>query len=140
MYHALQDPKNSLSPEELAALDSEIQTLRNEIAAAKSEEKALKAELSTLNATVSTTELRASAAALEEEKAELVERLAGLKAGTTKAVSAEERAEAERSWKLWGYRASARKKACLELWGMVCEGLPDSKTGEELWVREGLPC
>lgn len=138
VYHALQDPRDSLTAEELALMDEEISNLRKEIAAAKNEEKALKGQLNALNATMSTSELKSDIGTLEKEKAELAERLSGLQAGTTEAISAEEKAEVDKSWKLWNYRAGARKKACLELWGTVCENLPEGKTKMELWVRQLL--
>ena len=116
-------------------MDKEISTLRDEVSAAKNEEKALRAQLSTLNATFSTPELKGNMASLQKEAGELSGRLIALKEGKTQAVSAEEKAEVDKSWKLWNYKASARKKACMELWGVVCENLPEGKTKQDLWVE-----
>ena len=134
VYHALQDPKDSLSAEELALMDKEISTLRSEIAAFKNEEKALKAQLNTLNAAISIPELRTCIDALHVEIGELSDRLSALRTGQTKAISAEEKTEVDKSWKLWSYKANTRKKGCMELWGAICENLPEGKTKHELWV------
>ena len=115
-------------------MDQEITTLRNDIAAFKNEEKALKTQLSTLNATVSIPELRVSVEALKREVEELSGRLKALEAGQTKSISAEEKAEVDKSWKLWTYKANTRKKGCMDLWGAICENLPEGKTKQDLWV------
>ena len=50
-----------------------------------------------------------------------------------------EREETEGEWKMWKSRASRRKKAFHELWGVVGEALPEGvKGGRELWVS-GMP-
>ena len=118
-------------------MDEEISELKKEVTTLKSEEKALRSQLSALNTTVSLPNLRASVVALGQETQELREKLSALTSGAVRVVSAEERAEVEKSSKLWGYRAKARKKACLELWSMICENLPDGK--QNLWVSTLKP-
>ena len=134
VYHALQDPADAATPEEIAALDQQISTVREEIATAKGEEKMLKAQLITLNATMSTQDLQARLAGLEAEQKALLARLGPLRSGNVKPVSAEEKAVADKEWKLWTSRANVRKKICMEVWAHLTEELPEGKTKEELWV------
>ena len=83
---------------------------------------------------MSTPELQASVTALETRRAELLRRLSPLREGAGKPVDEEEREAAEKDVRVWRARARGRKKACEELWGAIGEGLPEGKTGEELWV------
>lgn len=134
VYHALQDPTDAASPEEIAVMDQQIATLREAIATTKGEEKNLKAQLTTLNATMSTQDLESRIAGLEAEQKALLARLGPLRSGNVKPVSAEEKAAADKDWKLWTYRANVRKKICMELWAHLTEEMPEGKTKEELWV------
>ena len=63
VYHAVQDPDDALSLDDLAAMDKEIATLRDSIITAKANEKLLRANLIAVNATLSTEELRRGDAA-----------------------------------------------------------------------------
>lgn len=134
VYHALQDPADAASPEEIAVMDEQIATLREEIATAKGEEKTLKARLITLNATMSMQDLQSGIACLGAEQKALLARLGPLRSGNVKPVSAEEKEAADKDWKLWTRRASVREKICMEVWAHLTEELPEGKTKEELWV------
>jgi hypothetical protein len=134
VYHAIQDPNESATPEEIAAMDAEIATLRTEITDLKAAEKTLKAELTTLNATMSTYEMVTAFQINNLDIQEIEERLGPLRAGDVKPVSKEEKERVETEWRLWSRRAATRKKIALDVWGLVCEELPEGKTKDELWV------
>ncbi len=135
MYHALQDPKDAASVEELAVMDKEITDLRESIATMKANEKLLRANLIAVNATLSTADLRASVVRLELEKKEILARLDPLRSGSVKPVSPEEMAEVDRTWNEWSRKAKIRKKICMEVWAYCTEGLEGGQTKEELWVQ-----
>ena len=135
VYHALQDPKDAVSPESLAAMDKEIADLRESIATVKANEKLLRANLTAVNATLSTADVRASVMALELEKKEMLARLEPLRSGTVKPVSPEEKAEVEKAWNKWSRKANIRKKIFMEVWAHCTEGLEGKQAKEKLWVR-----
>jgi len=134
VYHAVQDPADAMSLEDLAAMDKEIATLRDTIATSKANEKLLRANLISVNATMSTDELRNSVILLEHDKKELLRRLGSLRSGNVKPVLPEEKEAVDREWTQWSRKAAVRKKICLELWEICTEEVPEGKTKEELWV------
>ncbi|MCJ1285068.1 hypothetical protein MMC26_004406 [Xylographa opegraphella] len=136
VYHALQNPKDTASLEDIAAMDREITQLREEIAIAIGEERILKANLIALNATMSTEDIRANLVALEAQKKDILSRLNPLRSGSVKLVSPQVKAEVDQAWKLWNSRANTRKKICMELWAVLTEEMPEGKTKEELWVQK----
>ncbi|MCJ1399340.1 hypothetical protein MMC11_002542 [Xylographa trunciseda] len=138
VYHAIQDPNDVASPEDIAAMDREIADLREEISTIKGEERILKANLIALNATISTQDLRASLVAAEAQKTDILSRLNPLRSGSAKPVSAQEKAEVDQAWRLWNSQANTRKKICMEVWAVVTEEMPEGKTKEELWEECGL--
>ncbi|KAJ9658922.1 hypothetical protein H2201_007572 [Coniosporium apollinis] len=81
VYHVIQNSEDAATPEDLQAMDEEIQRLRDETSQAKAMEKTLRSTLSNTNATLSTADLRASVAALEAERAEVIARLGPLRTG-----------------------------------------------------------
>lgn len=134
VYHALQDPDDVASPEDVAAMDQEIETIREEIVAAKANQKLLKANLATVNATLSTEDLRGNVIALELEKDEFLARLVPLRSGSVKPVSLEEKTLVDKAWKEWQKNWNVRKKIAMEVWAHATEVLPEGTTKEELWV------
>ena len=136
MYHAVQDPHDAASMEDLAAMDKETEDLRESIATVKANEKLLRANLTAINATLSTTDLRANIAILELEKKGVLARLIPLRSGSVKPVSPEEKAEVDKTWNEWSSKANTRKKICMEVWAHCTEGLESGQTKEELWVRD----
>ena len=135
VYHAIQDPADVMSLEELAAMDKEITALRENIAIAKANEKLLRASLISVNATLSTEELRSSVSILEHEKKEISERLEPLRSGSVKPVLPEEKEAVDSEWSQWARKAASRKKICMELWECCTEEVPEGKTKADLWVR-----
>ncbi|KAI1939884.1 hypothetical protein LOZ66_002315 [Ophidiomyces ophidiicola] len=141
VYHTIQDPAEEATPEELTAIDREIEETKSYIASAKSQEKLLKTQLATLNARVSTAELRYQVLGLEKERAGVVARLDPLKASAKQArvVSAEEKAHVEKEWKTWQRNASTRRIICREMWMRCTEVLPEGVSNKaEFWESLGL--
>lgn len=134
MYHAVQDPDDAMSLEDLAAMDKEIADVRETIATAKANEKLMRANLISVNATLSTEELGSNVSLLELEKNEMVARLGALRSGNVKPVLPEEKEMVDRAWREWSRKASSRKKICMELWAVSTEEMEPGKRKEELWV------
>ena len=133
VYHALQTAQDHATPEELAALDTEITALREDLAASKAEEKAQRAVLSNFGATFSIQDLRSSVQTLESAKTDILARLACHREGKVQPISAEERNATERELQVWTRQAAVRKKIANELFLMLLDGM-QGKTKEELWV------
>lgn len=134
VYHAVQDPDDAMSLEDLAAIDKEIAELRETITRAKANEKLLRANLISVNATLSTEELRSSVSLLGLEKEDILARLGPLRSGTVKPVLPEEKEAVDKTWREWSRKASSRKKICMELWAISTEEMEPGKTRKELWV------
>lgn len=134
VYHAVQDPDDAMSLEDLAVMDKEIEDLRETIATAKANEKLLRANLISVNATLSTEELRSSVSLLELEKKEILARLGRLRSGNVQPVLPEEKEAVDRAWREWSRKARSRKKICMELWAVSTEEMELGKTRKELWV------
>ena len=138
VYHAVQDPADAMSLEDLAAMDKEITSIRESIATARANEKLLRANLISVNATLSTEELRSSVTILELETQEAESRLESLRSGNVKPVQPEEKEAVDRQWGQWARTAGIRQKICMDLWGFCTEEMPEGKTKEELWVRVAI--
>lgn len=133
MYHALQDPSDAVSLDDLAAMDKQIHDLGEAIATAKAHEKLLRANLIAVNATQSTDDLRANIITLESEKKEILARLGPLRSGTVTPVSSADKDEVDQAWKMWSRAAGARKRIGLELWELCTEEM-QAQAKEDLWV------
>ncbi|PGH16105.1 hypothetical protein AJ80_05320 [Polytolypa hystricis UAMH7299] len=140
VYHAIQDPVEEITPEQLAAIDKEIEAQKEYIEGAKKREKCLKSELAVLSARVSTVDLHADVSNLEAEKESVVKNLVSLQAGSSKArvVSDDERLRVEKEWKVWERNVLVRKRICRELWEKCTEVLPEGTSKAELWESLGL--
>ncbi|KAH3906404.1 hypothetical protein HBH56_203210 [Parastagonospora nodorum] len=136
VYHAIQDPSDSCTPEQLSALDTLTTDLRNKTVHLTSTAKTLRSSLSSLNSSLSTVDLVSSVHALEAEKAEILARLQSLKEGRAKKVTKEQREEVEREWKRACAVAKRRERVCGEVWGYIEDQVPDKEARGEL--REGL--
>ena len=134
MYHAIQEPNDVVSLDDLAAMDKQIHDLREAIATAKANEKLVRANLIAVNATQSTDDLRASVITLESEKKEKLARLGPLRSGSVTPVSTADKDEVDKAWKVWSRTAGARKRICLELWNLCTEEM-QAQAKEDLWVR-----
>lgn len=83
----MQDAADTCTPEQLAALDAEIDNLRTQTAALNATAKTLRCTLASVTSTLSTADLIASVDLLEREKVEIEERLDGLRKGKARMVS-----------------------------------------------------
>ncbi|KAK5200929.1 hypothetical protein LTR16_004383, partial [Cryomyces antarcticus] len=128
------NPSDAATPEDLAATDASIARLRDSTTTLRTTEKALRASLAAMNATLSTSDLRVAVQALEAEKEATLARLLSLRSGSIKPVSAEERAGVEKEWKTWEKREKVRAAIGREMWGMVCEALPEGVVQSEVKV------
>lgn len=138
MYHAIQSPTSISSSHSLASLDAEIASLRENLASLKSVEKGLKNKLSALTSTLSIPELVSATSSLSAEKDRLLERLEPLRAGTVSPLGKEEKEAIENEWRRWKECAEARKRICMDFWGMCTEVLPEGKTEIDVWEERGL--
>lgn len=134
VYHALQDPKDAASLEDLAAMDKTINELRDQIANSKGQEKTLQTNLAAANATVSAEDLRAHVVTLESEKEEALDRLRPLRAGTVTPISIQEQVAVDKTWNEWARNAIRRKMICMELWGFCTEDMEEGDMKRDLWV------
>lgn len=140
VYHAIQDPVEDLSPEQITKLNEEIETLRSNLASVKGRERELRSEISVLNAHVSTTDLQDIIAKLETERNEVLARLVPMRENSASAriVSVDEKAGIEHNWLIWKKMLLRRKKICREMWERCTEVLPEGTTKEEMWESLGL--
>ncbi|KAF2129949.1 TBPIP-domain-containing protein [Dothidotthia symphoricarpi CBS 119687] len=138
VYHALQDASDSCTPEQLAALDTQISDLRAQTSVLVAATKSLRCTLASLNSTLSTASLVADVQALDTEKMKILARLDGLKAGKAKKVTQQEREEVEREWIKCGRVARMREKIAVGMWRFIEESVPDRERQEELRESMGL--
>lgn len=130
-----QNPDDAISPDALSAYDTQITDLKTRTTDLQSLTKTLRSTLTSLNSTLSTADLLSSVSSLEHEKSEMLTRLASLKAGSAKKVTATEREAVEKEWKTMSSAARKRERIAREFWGMVEDGTPDVERRAEL--REG---
>lgn len=133
-----QNPEDSCTPEQLAALDTAAAELRAKTAALVTTTKTLRSTLASLNSTLSTADLVVAVHALEAEKTQIAARLEGLSAGAAKKMTKSEREEAEVEWKKWGACARKRKKICESVWEVIEEVVGEKEKSEELREKLGL--
>lgn len=134
MYHALQDPSDTVTLEEAAALKHEIEDLEGQLATLKADEKKARAALATLNATPRVSDLRQDISRLESEESAIQKRLASHHEGDPVLLSPITRERLEAEWKQWQRHASVRRQIFRELWMQCSEVLPEGVTAAELWV------
>lgn len=138
VYHAIQDPAASCTPDQLTALDTQTTDLRNQTVQLAATAKMLRSSLSALTSELSTAELLASVAALESERVEIRTRLESLKQGKAKKVTQEQREEVEREWVRCARVARKREKIARSCWGFVEDMVQDGERREELRESLGL--
>jgi 26S proteasome regulatory subunit (ATPase 3-interacting protein) len=140
IYHAIQDPTDEATSDELASLDAEIKALKAQITTARANEKRLKAELNGLGTRISTCDLRAVVSGLEAEKHALEGGLApppsdGIEAWS---LSVDEKERMEQEWRMWQHHVTVRKRIFRDLWERCAEVPPEEMTRAELWDSLGL--
>ena len=134
VYHTLQDPNDSATPEDLAGMDAQITAIREENASTASSIKDLRAQLSSLNSTVSTSELRTLVEEMEAEKEAIAARLVKLKSGDVQPIRAEEKEAIDSDMRKWDKIASSRAKIAKAMWGSVLDVLPEGADSASLRV------
>jgi 26S proteasome regulatory subunit (ATPase 3-interacting protein) len=121
--------------EKLAEMDREITRLRDETTALKAEEKELRTALRGDAARVPMPELKATVEAMQQEKTEMEARLAKLRSGNLKPISAEEKGKIDLEHRRAAKAAKNRAKIRKELWEEA-KGFIEKEKWEE--VKEDL--
>lgn len=124
----------SVTPEIIARLNSEIEKLQNEVATTKAHDKKTRAELAALQAKPLLSTLQQDIQQLTEERDVFKARLESHSDDSTLILSAEDREKLEQDWKLWQGHATLRRRICRDLWGKCTEVLPENMSVQELWV------
>ncbi|KAF9273951.1 PSMC3 interacting protein [Mortierella alpina] len=123
IYVARQDTIETATPEQLAAVDSEISSLQTLTAEAKSKNKQLTSELSALKSALTTEQVTARLEQLRSKNEKSKEHLDQLRAGT-QLVTAEEKTrvvkEMEKHRKLW----IERRRLFKDMFATVTENFP----------------
>ncbi|KAF7854695.1 hypothetical protein EAF04_010264 [Stromatinia cepivora] len=133
VYWALQSP-SSLSPEELAAMDLEIENLRAKTPELRMDVKKLNMKLAGLEKELGVAELKERIEKLEEGKREKEMKLERLRKGGVKVVRKEEVERVGKELGYWGRMRGVRKRGFLNVEGVLLEGMGR----EEIWERAGI--
>lgn len=118
-------------------MDTETARLRDELAALKFEEKELRDNLRKGATQVPLPQLKSDVADMEAQKAELEARLAKLKGGNTKPVSAEEKGRVNSCFRVAKRSLDARKKIRGEMW-LTIEDVVGKEKGVQMKDEMGL--
>lgn len=132
-----QDPSDAASPEELVAMDTQINHLRENNPTLKTTLKHLTSKLNNLKSAPTTTELSSIVCELQVSLKEKKEKLEGYKSGTVKMITKEELDKTEKEWKYWSQKRMMRKKAFKELEGDLLDAM-EGLTREDLWDKAGI--
>ncbi|KAF7937071.1 hypothetical protein BELL_0092g00210 [Botrytis elliptica] len=133
VYWALQDPNSSLSPEQLAEMDSQIEDLQGRLPELKMDARKLTIQLAGMKKEMGVQELKDEIERLEEGKREKEERLRGLREGR-EVVRKEEVERVEREFTYWGKMRGVRKRGFEGVEGMLLEGM----SKEDVWEKAGI--
>ncbi|KAJ5885300.1 Chitin synthase activator (Chs3) [Penicillium taxi] len=133
VYHAIQDPSQSATPETIAAINQEIKTLQDELVTIKTGEKKVRAALTALEAKPRICDLQQEVHQLKEQWDTIQARVSKAQ-GDTLQIPVEERDKLEKEWKQWQRHATVRRRLCRDLWGKCTEYLPDDLAASDLWV------
>ncbi|KAF5870727.1 putative tbp1-interacting protein tbpip protein [Botrytis fragariae] len=133
VYWALQDPNSSLSPEQLAEMDSQIQDLQGRLPELKMDARKLNIQLAGMKKEMGVQELKDKIEKLEEGKREKEERLRELREGKD-VVRKEEVERVEREFAYWGKMRGVRKRGFEGVEGMLLEGM----SREDVWEKAGI--
>lgn len=112
-------------------MDAETKRLIEETNALRSEEKDLRASLRGDNVKVPLPALKASIGVTEKAKSEVELRLVGLRSGSLKPVSANEKDKITKGYRKMKNAAEARKKIRKYAWDMILEASQAGKEKQE---------
>lgn len=135
IFHALQNPDDSASPEDLKALDEAINATRESLQSLKAAVKSKQNTLANIRAAPTTDLLRAEVKCLESANKEMEERLKVLRRGGIKPVSAEDKENVEMAFVEWTRKRNVRKRIFTDLEGMI---LDSGVAKQELWEKCGI--
>lgn len=119
-------------------MDAETSRLKDATVQIKADEKAMRATLRDHASLTPLPELKASVVALQQEKDAMAARLAKLKDGDVKPITAEERARVDSEHKKWQVCVGSRRKIRLEMWRMIEDLIADKEKAAEMKERLGL--
>jgi 26S proteasome regulatory subunit (ATPase 3-interacting protein) len=134
VFWPLQDPSSSASPEDLAAMDEEIQALKERMPMLKGEFKTMTAKLNILKTALTTSELMAIAEKLRNENAKKRNKLKCFQEGAVEMVKEEDVKRVERDLKWWQKMRKVRKHAFEGLEDVLRQGM----SKEDIWEKAGL--
>lgn len=140
VYHTPQKPTDSITPESIALIKSEINEFQTQLSSIKAEEKKARASLSALKAKPRIAELQHDIQRLGCERDDMQARLTklnGVPETTAMAIqiTPEERSQLEQEWKIWYRQATIRRRICRKMWDRCSEVLPENTSVLELWVN-----
>ncbi|KAF2758180.1 homologous-pairing protein-like protein 2 [Pseudovirgaria hyperparasitica] len=138
VYHSVQSADDGASPEDLAAIDAQINTYRFQTSDLQASIKVLKGRLYTLSSTMSTVDLVATMASLDAERAEILARLSPLRAGSVKPVDTAEMKHVDAELNKWTGIEVRRRKIEAEMWALMRDLLPEGTDHAELREKLGL--
>lgn len=130
-----QDAADTLSPEQLASMDEQINTLKSSIPSLKTTQRNLTLKLNTLLSAPTTAALHTLISSIQQENKLKAEKLREFKEGAVKMVTKEEVSKVGREVKEWAVKRKKRMDAFKGLEAMLMQG-PWSK--EELWEKAGV--
>jgi len=130
-----QDAADTLSPEQLASMDEQINTLKSSIPSLKTTQRNLTLKLNTLLSAPTTAALHTLISSIQQENKLKAEKLREFTEGAVKMVTKEEVSKVGREVKEWAVKRKKRMDAFKGLEAMLMQG-PWSK--EELWEKAGL--
>ncbi|PMD67101.1 TBPIP-domain-containing protein [Hyaloscypha bicolor E] len=126
---------DTLSPEQLASMDEQINTLKSSIPSLKTTQRNLTLKLNTLLSAPTTAALHTLISSIQQENKLKAEKLREFKEGAVKMVTKEEVSKVGREVKEWAVKRKKRMDAFKGLEAMLMQG-PWSK--EELWEKAGV--
>jgi 26S proteasome regulatory subunit (ATPase 3-interacting protein) len=109
--------------ETLQQMTTETTRLKDATAALKADEKGLRASLRDHTSLTPLPELKASVASLQQEKETMSARLAKLKDGQVKPITAEERDKVSVEHSKWKKLVASRRKIRGELWKIIADAV-----------------
>ena len=125
-----QEEADESSLEALQQMQAETTRLKDATAALKADEKGLRASLRDHTSLTPLPELKASVASLQQEQEAMSARLAKLKDGDVKPITAEERDKVNVAHSKWKKQVTSRRKVRSELWKIIADAVEPSQLAE----------
>jgi 26S proteasome regulatory subunit (ATPase 3-interacting protein) len=119
-------------------MDAEVERLKDATITLKNDEKALRASLRDHASVTPLPELKAAVASLQQQKEEMSARLAMLKNGNVKPITAEERERVNAEHGKWKQSVNARRKIRAEMWKTIADIVPEPEKLAEVQESLGL--